>query len=101
MGYKFKSLNCYSCGAGLIKKIDSNTCQCSYCKNTNLILEDGSTKIIDLIKEEQKQKTEKKLPIWIYLLIPFVCLVPMLIIFWRKDTKEKRVFEKDREITIR
>ena len=98
MEYKTKSLNCHSCGAGLIKKIESNTCKCNYCKNTNLILDDGSTNIIELIEEEPKQKTEKKLPIWIYLLIPFVCLVPMLIVFWKKGIKEKRVFEKDGEI---
>lgn len=101
MKYKTKSLNCYSCGAGLIKKIESNTCKCNYCKNINLILEDGSTKIIEEIKYEPEQKTENKLPIWGYFLIPFMCLVPMLIILWKKDRKEKRVFEKDREITVR
>jgi hypothetical protein len=100
MEHKTKSLNCYSCGAGLIRKIQSNICKCSYCKNNNLILEDGSTKIVDLIEQEPKQKNENKLPIWIYFLIPLMCLVPMLILFWHKGTKEKRIIEKNGEIKV-
>ncbi len=44
--HKTKSINCYSCGAGINGKItDDNKCNCEYCGNTNIILEGGNTKI--------------------------------------------------------
>jgi len=44
---KVKSLNCESCGGGLTINISNGkTCDCKYCGNTNMILEDGKTKVI-------------------------------------------------------
>lgn len=99
MKYNTKSLNCYSCGAGLIKKIESNSCKCSYCKNTNIILEDGSTKIIEEV--ERKPKANKKeIPFWVYVLIPFCIIFFMKISSYKKNEKEKRILDKNRNIII-
>ncbi len=60
-----KSINCESCGAGLSKvKKEDNTCDCKYCGNTNLIFDDGKTKVIEkpvgvpVAKEEKKEMSK-------------------------------------------
>ncbi len=89
MHYKFKSINCNSCAASLIKKADSNISKCSYCRNTNLILEDGKTKIIEDIIEA-KPIIEKKQSIFFYIML-FIGfgIIPMVALLLFKKSKEK------------
>ena len=99
MRYKIKSLNCYSCGAGLIKKIESKTCKCIYSKNTNLILEDGSTKIIEEIEEKPKAN-KKEIPFWIYLLIPFCVIFCLKILSSKRKENEKKYINNGKTVAI-
>lgn len=96
MEYRTKSLNCHSCGAGLIKKVESNTCKCRYCGNSNLILDDGSTAIFpeDPIKKAESKKD--KVPFWFILVLSIgVVVIPLFFLnFTRKREKEKRVYQK-------
>lgn len=56
---KTKSLNCESCGAGLrMVKTDDKTCDCEHCGNTNIILEDGKTKVVEKQIPEPKPATK-------------------------------------------
>ncbi len=89
MHYKFKSLNCNSCAAPLIKKMGSNICKCIYCKNTNLILEDGKTKIIEDVVEP-KIAPKQKLSVFsqIILVLGFG-LFPFCALLLMKKHKDK------------
>ena len=98
MEYKIKSLNCNSCGASLIKKINSNLCKCRYCGNSNIILEDGTTKIHfdEITKESSVTKKEQPvLNIWIIALLGFVSVFLMgYFLHKRHKQKDKKVYEK-------
>lgn len=54
-----KSLNCESCGAGLQLRYNSKTCDCEYCGNTNMILDDGKTKVIQKVIAKPAPKEDK------------------------------------------
>jgi len=58
---KSKSLNCESCGGGLrINMSNGKTCDCEYCGNTNMILDEGKTKVIENVVDNPAPKGEEK-----------------------------------------
>ena len=73
-----KSINCYSCGAGL-NNVVTNKCKCNYCGNTNLILDGGFTKIIDIVDTKVVKKETKSQPVkidkWVIILLSCISVV--------------------------
>lgn len=95
MKYKFKSLNCNSCAAPLIKKMDSNICKCIYCRNTNLISENGKTEIIEDVIEA-KPIPKKKYSTFIYIISLIACVsAPMLLLSLFNKYKNKEDENKE------
>lgn len=91
-----KSINCESCGAGLSKvKKEDNTCDCKYCGNTNLIFDDGKTKVVEkpigvpIPKESEVKGSETKMSTSVMIGLIVLGVVGFGAYFMYKKMKEK------------
>ncbi len=86
-----QSVNCFSCGAGLkLKKSDDTTCNCEYCKNTNLILEGGKTKIFKPVPVGKSKPKKLSKVTMTALMIGALCIgVAGVALYMSRIKKEK------------
>jgi hypothetical protein len=101
---KTKSLNCESCGGGLtINMSNGKTSDCQYCGNTNMILEDGKTKVIEKpigvpTPKDDKVGSGKKMSAGtMAMLVVGMCVVGIAGFYIYKKIKERDSESKKRK----